>query len=192
MSDEEQNVKNEDTQEKESVDKASAETKKTEDEHMIPKSRFDEVNTKYQDAEKRIKALEKSIEDGQKKRLKEQEDYKALYETTEGELAELKPKAERAETLEAVLQETLEAEMKSIPQDKLSLIPDELSTDAKLRYISKNRALLSKASPLDQGAGNRGGGESTVADLTPDELQVARDWGMKPEEYAKYKDNNNS
>lgn len=190
MSEEEnqdQNVDNTEEKKDDSV-QPSAETKKTEDEHMIPKSRFDEVNQRYQDAEKRIKALEKSIDEGNKKRLKEQEDYKALYEGAEGELAELKPKAERLAVYEATLKETLDAAVAEIPESKRSLIPSEYSVDQQLKWISQNRALLSKASPVDLGAGNRGGGESTVADLTPDELQIAKDYGMKPEEYARYKD----
>ena len=192
MSEEEKNDQNLDnTEEKkdESV-QSSAETEKTEKEHMIPKSRFDEINQRLQDAEKKTKALEKSLQDTEKKRLKEQEDYKALYEGAEGELADLKPKAERLAIYEATLKETLETAIAEIPESKRSLIPSEYSVDQQLKWISQNRALLSKASAVDQGAGNRGGGESTAADLTPDELQIARDWGMKPDEYAKYKDQN--
>ena len=75
-----QNVDNTEEVKKGDDVQSTAESKNTEQEHMIPKSRFDEVNQKYQDEAKRRAALEKQIEENQKKRLKEQEDYKALYE----------------------------------------------------------------------------------------------------------------
>lgn len=168
---------------------SSAETQKTEQEHMIPKSRFDEINQKYQESIKQAQALQKKIEEDQKKRLKEQEDYKALYEQAEGELAELKPKAEQLTAYEATLKETLTAAIEEIPESKRSLIPSAYSVDQQLKWISQNRSLLSKASAIDQGAGSRGGGQGTSVELTPEERQIAADYGMTPEEYAKYKDN---
>ena len=183
-----QNVDNTEEVKKGEDVQSTAESKNTEQEHMIPKSRFDEVNQKYQDEAKRRAALEKQIEENQKKRLKEQEDYKALYEQTEGELAELKPKAERLIAYEATLKETLEAAIAEIPEGRRTLIPSEYSVDQQLKWISQNRALLSKLSPVDQGAGVRGGGESKSVELTPEERQIAADYGMTAEEYAKYKD----
>ena len=183
-----QNVDNTEEVKKGDDVQSTAESKNTEQEHMIPKSRFDEINQKYQDEAKRRAALEKQIEENQKKRLKEQEDYKALYEQAEGELAELKPKAERLTTYEATLKETLDAAVAEIPENKRTLIPSEYSVDQQLKWISQNRALLSKLSPVDQGAGVRGGGESKSVELTPEERQIAADYGMTAEEYAKYKD----
>ena len=191
MSDEEKQDQNLEKQEEPKQDnvETAAGPENTETQHMIPKSRLDEEIQKRKDLEKRLGAIEKASKEAEIKRLKESEDYKKLYEQAESELATYKPKAEKVESLETLLNETLATELETIPADRRSLIPEELSVEAKLRYISRNRALLSKAAPVDLGAGERGGGAGTSVDLTPEELEVARNWGMKPEEYAKYKKN---
>ena len=170
-----------------SVQDTSAETKNTA-EHMIPKSRFDEINQKLNDATKRAEALEKAAQDAETKRLKESDDFKALYEKSEAELSSLRPQAEKLGVYEKTLQETLDESILAIPEDKRSLIPEELTVDQKLKWINRNRAHLSKAQPMNVGAGVRGGGESsTTADLTHEEMQMARAFGVSPEEYAKNK-----
>jgi hypothetical protein len=190
MSDEEKNLDNQEAQEGEQ-DQSSAETKNTEKEHLIPKSRLDSEIQKRKDLEKRLGAMEKAHNEAETKRLKESEDYKALYEKTAAELSDAKPKAEKLEAYETTLKETLAAAIDEIPADRRGLIPDELSVEAQLRWISRNRALLAKAQPFDIGAGKKGGGAQKSVDLTPDELQVARNFGMSAEDYAKYKDQNN-
>jgi len=170
-----------------SVQEPSAETKNTA-EHMIPKSRFDEINQKLSDAMKRAEALEKAAQEAETKRLKESEDFKALYEKAEAELSTLKPQAEKLGAYEKTLKETLDAQIAAIPEDKRSLIPEELPIDAQLKWISRNRELLSKSQPMSVGAGIRGGGESgRRADLSIEELEMARAFGVSPEEYAKNK-----
>lgn len=138
-------------------------------------------------ATKRAAALEKAAQESEKRRLKEQEDYKALYEQAEGELAELKPKAERLTTYEATLKETLDSAIAEIPENKRSLIPSEYSVDQQLKWISQNRLLLAKTAPVDLGAGNRGGDGSSSVNLTDEEKQIAARMGVKPEDYAKQK-----
>lgn len=166
-----------------------AEAKKTEtQEHLIPKSRLDEEIQKRKDLEKRLAAQEKAGQEAETKRLKEAQDYKALYEKAAADLAETKPKAEKLEAYETTLKETLAAAIEEIPTDRRGLIPDELSVEAQLRWISRNRALLSKAPPMDIGAGKKGGGAVKSVELTPEELEVARNFGMTAEQYAKYKD----
>jgi hypothetical protein len=168
---------------------ASAETKKTEQqEHLIPKSRLDEEIQKRKDLEKRLAAQEKAGQEAETKRLKEAEDYKALYEKTAAELSDAKPKAEKLEAYETTLKETLASAVEEIPADRRGLIPDELSTEAQLRWISRNRALLSKSPTFDIGAGKKGGGAQKSVELTQDELDVARNFGMNPDDYARYKD----
>jgi phage I-like protein len=44
-----------------------------------------------------------------------------------------------------------------------------------------------KAEPFDIGAGKRGVKPEKTPELTPEELQAAKHFGMTPEEYAKYK-----
>jgi hypothetical protein len=180
-----ENVDNQDEAKQDHVD-ASAETKKTETEHMIPKARLDDEIQKRKDLEKRLAAMEKTHNEAETKRLKESEDYKALYERTAAELADAKPKAEKLEVFETTLRETLTAAIEEIPAERRGLIPEELSVEAQLRWISRNRALLAKSTPFDIGAGKKGGDGKSAVQLTPEQLEAARKTGATPEEYAKY------
>jgi len=166
---------------------ASTETVKSEA-HMIPKTRFDEINQKYKDAEKRYRALEKAAQEAEEKRLKEAEDYKALYEQAQARIAELQPKAESAETAHATLKEVLAAQIETIPENRRSLVPEALSTEQQLAWIAKNRSLLAKAQPFNIGAGAKGGSGENVVDLSNEDLAIAKKIGMSTEDYAKYKD----
>ena len=142
------------------------------------------------DAQKRAAALEKAAQDAEKSRLKDKEDYKKLYEEAEKELATYKPKAEKLETYETIMKDNLAAQLAEIPEDRRSLVPSWASVEDQLKYIAQNRALLAKAQPFDIGAGKKGGGAQKTVELTPEELEVARNFGMKPDEYQKYKDQN--
>jgi hypothetical protein len=185
MPDEEkdQNVENQDGDQVQ----PPAEAKKTEQqEHLIPKSRLDEEIQKRKDLEKRLSAMEKAGHEAETKRLKEAEDYKALYEKTAAELSDAKPKAEKLEAYETTLKETLASAIEEIPADRRGLIPDELSTEAQLRWISRNRALLAKSPTFDIGAGKLGGGNNKkTVELTDDQRIFARKTGVTDEEYAK-------
>jgi len=163
----------------------STETKNT-GSHMIPKNRFDEVNQKYKDAEKRYKALEKAAQDAETKRLKESDDYKALYEKAQATITELQPKADGAESAQATLKEVLEAQIESIPEAKRSLVPVELPTEKQLAWIARNRSLLSKAQPFDIGAGETGGSGDENVEITDEQKRAAKRVGMSPEDFIKY------
>lgn len=186
--DESQNIDNQEEAKSEHVEPSSAETKNADKELMIPKQRLDEEVQKRKDLEKRLAAQEKAGQEAETKRLKEAQDYKALYEKTAAELSDAKPKAEKLEAYETTLKETLASAIEEIPADRRGLIPDELSTEAQLRWISRNRALLAKSPTFDIGAGKKGGGAQKGVELSPEELEVARNFGMSAEDYAKYKD----
>jgi len=184
---EEQNLENEEKPkevEEHQEAQSTAGSENTGKEPMIPRERFDAVNQKLKDTEKRLAAIEKASQEAETKRLKESEDYKALYEKTQAELSEVKPKAEKAESMEQALKEDLEAQIAAIPEDRRTLIPTELPVDAQLKWISRNRPLLSKAAPFDIGAGKQGG-EGKSVELTAEQQEQAKKLGVKPEDYAK-------
>ncbi|MBW2647732.1 MAG: hypothetical protein JRE23_16470 [Deltaproteobacteria bacterium] len=163
----------------------STETKKTDD-HMIPQSRLNVVIQERDDAKKRADSLEKAIADAETKRLKESEDYKALYEAEQAKVIELKPKADGADSAHATLKEVLEAQIEAIPDHQHSLVPDELSTEKQLAWIARNRALLSKEQPFDIGAGETGGnGDGKSVTLSPEQKKAARKANVTDEAYAK-------
>jgi hypothetical protein len=154
---------------------------------QIPKSRFDEVNNQKKDLEARLAAAEEANRKAEEARLKERDDYKGLYEKTTAELAELKPKAAIAEEVEKTLKDVLAAQVLELPEHVRDMVPEELTTQGKLKWLSTHKAKLMKPKAPDIGAGNRGGGAPVTTDLTPEEVQVARMAGMTAEEYAKNK-----
>lgn len=111
-------------------------------EQMVPMSRFREVideKNKYKDEiDKRDQAEEKR----KRKELEEQGKYKELLAEKDKELETAGKTKEQLTQYEETVQEILAQELDKIPDDKKALIPDELSTVAKLKYIAKNRALL--------------------------------------------------
>ncbi len=111
-------------------------------EQMVPMSRFREVideKNKYKDEiDKRDQAEEKR----KRKELEEQGKYKELLAEKDKELESAGKTKEQLTQYEETVQEVLAQELEKIPDDKKVLIPDELSTVAKLKYIAKNRALL--------------------------------------------------
>jgi len=156
--------------------------------NYIPRSKFNELLKANKDLQSQLESLEKERQSQLEAQLKEQGRYKELAEQRATELAELRPKAETVDTYEATLVSVLAAQIAEIPEAMRDLIPDELTTQQKLNWLSKNRSLLVKPSPQDIGAGKVGGGAPQGVDLTPDEVEMAKSFGLSPEEYAKYKD----
>jgi len=132
------------------------------DEHMIPKSRLDEVLKANKDLQVKLEQVEKERQEQLEAQLKEQGRYKELAEQRAKELAELKPKAETVDTYEATLISVFNTQLAEIPENMRGLIPDI-------------------------GAGKQGGSAPETLELTPEELETAKQFGMSPEEYAKYK-----
>ncbi len=155
-------IKN-DKPEQDAPEQPAAEPKDTDKkEHMIPKSRLDEVIQERNEMQSRIEALEKASKEAEEQRLKDQEQWKELAEKRQQELESLKPKAAIAEEQEKTLQNYLEAQIQDIPETLHSLIPEQLTTMQKLQWLAKNKAKLIKPSGPDIGAGVRGASGQTV------------------------------
>lgn len=182
---EQQEVENE-AEVQEEQESSSAETENTD--IMIPKTRFDEVNNRLKSLEKERENERKAARKAEEKRLAEQEDWKTLHEQAAQRLAEIEPKAEFAEKAEEALQNYLKAEIDTLPEQYRDIVPDDLSTIGKLNWLAKNKAKFMKASPVDLGAGKRGVEGGGDVELTAEEMATAEKFGMKPEEYAKFKE----
>lgn len=172
----------------EGTQNTSDDSKNTENEHMIPKSRFDEINTKAKKLEDELRKIEEERQKEIEERLVEQQQYKELAEKRGKDLAELQAKAQKVDAYEQTLTAVYEASLQELPEDMRDLVPEELSIQQKLNWLSKNKARLLKPISPDLGAGKRGGGGSSDAKLTPEEADIAKRFGMTPEEYAKYKE----
>lgn len=158
----------------------------TKDEHMIPKSRLDEVIKEKKDLADRLAAIEKANHDAEEQRLIEANNYKTLYEQAKAEAEGLKPKASIAEESEKVLQSVLESQIAELPESMRGLVPD-MMTNQKLAWLAKNKTLLMKEKPFDIGAGKNGGGNNEdISALSQEQIDLAKRAGISAEEYAKY------
>lgn len=72
-------------------------TDSTTAEHMIPQSRFNEVNQKYKEAQRKLAEIDKSRQEAENATLAEQNKWKELYEKAQTKLAEAEGKAKAAE-----------------------------------------------------------------------------------------------
>lgn len=129
-------------------------------EHMIPKSRFDEINKRFKDLQKQVDAAERERKNAEEKALAEQGKYRELYEQAQAQL-------EQAQT--QLQQEQRDARRREVAQkagypELWSRLqgdtPEELEADmqALIDAIPKPRA-----PELNGAAGNKaptgGGGE---------------------------------
>lgn len=123
----------------------SDETKKPEEsagqQHMIPKSRFDEVNTRYREVQTQLAELQSAKEATERKAKEEQGEFRGLYETTSKELSEYKSQLEQANAraleLESVVTGLLDSKLSAVPAEFHDLIPDNLSPEQKLAWLNR-------------------------------------------------------
>jgi len=106
-------------------------------ENMIPKSRFDEVNSKYKELLGKVEAIEADQVSKQKEEAEKRGEFEKLYRAKEEEVKGLLSYKERTEALEGVINTLVESELKTIPEDFHDLIPSNLSSEQKLDWITK-------------------------------------------------------
>ncbi|ACV64597.1 Oxygen-sensitive ribonucleoside-triphosphate reductase-like protein [Desulfofarcimen acetoxidans DSM 771] len=116
-------------------------------EDMIPKSSFEEVNQKYKDIQAKLESLlaEKEKADTEKvkadkKAKEEQGKYEELYKTANEELVKVKDSYKstsvRVQELETVINGLLEAKLADVPKEFHDLVPANLTPEAKLSWLS--------------------------------------------------------
>lgn len=166
----------------------------TQAEHMIPKSRFDEVNEERRKLQDEIAAIRANEKAEAERQLAEQNKYKELadvraadLEKARTDLAKSQAELGKISAYEKTLAEVLAAQVAALPEEKRGLVPDELSTAQKLSWLAKNAAILKAPQAPNIGAGVRGGTEATTVNLSPEEMAFAQRFGMNPEEYQKHK-----
>ena len=152
--------------------------------------RFKELVQKQHDAEARANALEKAQQDEERKRLEEAQNFKVLYEKAQAEITGLKPKAEALTEMEKSLTSVLESQVKELPEQFRDIVPDGLSVQAKLEWLSKNKTKFSRPEAFDIGAGAKGAKkpDEKSQELSEEEKVAAQSLGMTPQDYAKFKD----
>lgn len=155
-------------------------------EHMIPKSRMDELNARMKAAETETARLQSEMKSQRDKELTEQNKWQELAESRATELEKANAKAARTDELEAALLKTVDAQIETIPENMRDFVPSHGTPQERLAWINENAAKLTmpQAPEMDGGAGGKGGAK--VA-LTSTELSIAKAAGMTAEEYTKIK-----
>ncbi|MFT4413196.1 hypothetical protein ACLM5H_04970 [Fredinandcohnia humi] len=110
------------------------------DEIMIPKTRFDEINTKYKEVQSKLDELLAEKQEADKKAKEEQGKFEELYKSTSDELNKTKDdftkSSERVQTLENVINGLLEAKLNDVPEEFHDLIPSYMSPEQKLEWLA--------------------------------------------------------
>lgn len=113
-------------------------------EHMIPKSRFDEVNQKFRETQKQLEQLLAEKAAAEKAEAEKRGEFEKLYQETAKQAETLKSKAEtfevRVQQLEGVINQLLEQRLESIPEEMRDLIPADYSVEQKLAWIATAEA----------------------------------------------------
>ena len=158
-------------------------------EHMIPKSRFDEVNQKFKDLQAKLDEFtnEKAKADAErqkaeKKAKEEQGKYEELYKATSDELGKFKDEhknaSQRVTQQETVINTMLEVRLANVPEDFRDLVPANLNPEAKLEWLtaaeSKGlfKAIQKKTEPVGESTNPAGSQTSDLNQLSP--MQMLR------------------
>jgi len=162
--------------------------------HMIPKARFDEINKAKKEADKQLTAMQTQLAELQKREeeradaeLSEVDRLKKNAEKLGVQLAETAPKLERLQRVEEVLQKHIEARKALLPETMRGIVPAFPDPVDTLAWLDTNAAVLQQPVPPQTNAGAVG--DATPKNqraITPEIAALARDLGIKPEDFVKY------
>jgi len=134
------------------------------------------------------KRAEDNAHKAEEKRLLENQQWKELADVRGQKLGELEPKQER---LMAAFEALIEGRLKRIPADVRKRMVDPIRANmdsaAFVEWLDANEDMLTlkQAPNLEAGAGQTRGGPT--ADLTPDEIAMAKRMGIPLESMAREK-----
>lgn len=124
-----------------------------------------------------------AIQEANKKRLEAEGNFAELKTALQAEIETLRPTAERARALEAIIRESNEARINRVPETMRALIPAEYPPERLQAWLNANENLLTKppAPAFDAGAG-AGNGTLAASKLTPEMRTMARKLGVTDDE----------
>lgn len=127
------------------------------------------------------------IEQGRQKQLEEQGNYKSLAEERAAQLAQLQPYQERATALEKIIRESNEARLRGIPENMRALVPTEYAPEKLQAWLNANEKLLTNPAPPQFGAGAGSATPQGQPQLTSEEMEMAKRFGLSEEDVLKAK-----
>lgn len=126
-------------------------------EHMVPKSRLDQLNNELKALRAEQAQAQKERDEAARKAAEEQGKFKELYEGAQTQVAALAPKAELADKLAEMVAAQLKAEVDGWPEEVKAILPtDPTDILAFMDAVGKARPLAQKLStaPTPPPAGN--------------------------------------
>jgi alanyl-tRNA synthetase len=166
---------------------SSAETLSTE-RKPIPYDRFKQVNDERASFEKQLKDLQEAQRKANESALAERGEYKKLYDQAQEEMKSLRQASEEAKRYRERLEADNLARIERIPEDTRSLIPEYDDPVRMGAWLTANEGLItapSKPIAPNLGGGAGGASGSNALRLTSEQLEIAKRFGMSPEDYAK-------
>lgn len=116
----------------------------TPEQHMIPKSRFDEINNEKKELQTQLQQLLEEQKQRQEQEQLQKGEFESLYtetkskfEQTQQEFSSVKT---RTEQLEGVINALYETKIAEVPEDFRDLIPENLSIEKKLEWVNNAQA----------------------------------------------------
>lgn len=156
-------------------------------EQTVPLFRLNQVIAERNDARKKLQAQEKAQRKAEEDRLKQEKNFEKLYNDTQPELERLRGVETSYTEMEETLQAVLDSQMEGLSEQAKNLVPADLPVVKQLKYIAANRSFLVKPAAFDVAAGQRGSGRnSTKPKATPEQIEIAKSFGMSVEEYLKF------
>lgn len=136
----------------------------TPQEHMIPKSRFDEINARMKKAEDALAEQQRAAEDAERARLAEQGKYQQLYEDATSKATTLETTLKERETALTRYQEAFQAmltkRLEAAPEHIRALLDKMDALDA-LTWLDENADKLAPAKPAPPNTNAREGTRTT-------------------------------
>lgn len=121
-------------------------------------------------------------------RLEADKEWQKAADAYKKQVDALLPRAERTEALEQFVADMAQKRLDALPKQYRSLDPkydDPLKT---LQWLEANAATFALPALPNIGAGEQGDRTpQAVAKLTPEEVALAKQFGMTPEQFAQYK-----
>lgn len=108
--------------------------------HMIPKSRFDEVNNKFKDVQAQLDQLLQEKQNQELETKKKQGEFENLYEEASKEAERFKGEStqysSRVQELEGIIEGMVQSKLEEIPEELHDIIPNGMSPEQKLQWIA--------------------------------------------------------
>lgn len=158
------------------TDSGNAQPEKT-----VPYDRFAEVTRERKRLETELKKFQDAEAEAQRKAAVDRGDFDKV-------MNELKPKADRADKLEQKINQYLQTELETIPEQFRDLIPEQMDAADRLTWIqqAKAKGLFGTRTAPNLDAGTTGDRPESLQ-LTPEELALCRKMNIKPEDFARNK-----